>query len=222
MVWREEELLATEILANILKGYGHFYMISRGRKVMTAETVYRLLFRKDLKKVYLSFPMSHIMDLPRTLAEIESFKQELTSHFICYDPGDVDEFTLHAKAIAALQEGQGTFTVETSEGPLTIKSADVANCSSDIMGQIYARDFKMVDQADMIVSYIPELPNGKPSISSGVERELHHAFEGAKEVYVIWACKNMPSPFITQTATRVFRSTTEAIEFFKQKGYIKD
>ncbi|HMB95165.1 MAG TPA: AAA family ATPase, partial [Tepidisphaeraceae bacterium] len=35
MVWREEELLATEILANILKGYGHFFMISRGRNIPT-------------------------------------------------------------------------------------------------------------------------------------------------------------------------------------------
>src|SRR3954468_24486707 len=28
MVWREEEILATEILANIIKGYGHFFMVS--------------------------------------------------------------------------------------------------------------------------------------------------------------------------------------------------
>src|SRR5271155_2352023 len=28
MVWREEELLATEIIANVMHGYGHFYMIS--------------------------------------------------------------------------------------------------------------------------------------------------------------------------------------------------
>ena len=89
------------------------------------------------------------------------------------------------------------------------------------MGQIYARDFKMVDQSDMIVSLVPELPNGKPGLSSGVERELHHAFEGGKEVYVVWACRGTPSPFITETATRVFKSTEEAIEHFKAKGYVK-
>src|ERR1700733_5784491 len=42
MVWREEELLATEMLANILKGYGHFFMISRGRSNLTTATVTRL------------------------------------------------------------------------------------------------------------------------------------------------------------------------------------
>src|SRR5262249_24421546 len=45
MVWREEELLATEILANILKGYGHFYMMSRGRNAPTTKTAYRLIFQ---------------------------------------------------------------------------------------------------------------------------------------------------------------------------------
>jgi hypothetical protein len=89
------------------------------------------------------------------------------------------------------------------------------------MGQIYARDFKMVDQSDMIISLVPELPNGKPGLSSGVERELHHAFEGGKEVYVVWACQSLPSPFITETATKVFGSTEEALQHFREKGYIK-
>jgi hypothetical protein len=31
----------------------------------------------------------------------------------------------------------------------------------------------------------------------------------------------MPSPFITETATKVFRSVEEAIGYFKQKGYVK-
>ena len=38
---------------------------------------------------------------------------------------------------------------------------------------------------------------GAGNESSGVERELHHAFEGGKEVYVDWACKGIPSPLIT-------------------------
>jgi hypothetical protein len=120
-----------------------------------------------------------------------------------------------------MAEGQTTIEVQAAEGPVTLKTADVAQISGDIMGQIYARDFKMVDQSDMIISFIPELPNGKPGLSSGVERELHHAFEGGKEVYVVWACRALPSPFITETATKVFKSTEEAVTFFKGKGYIK-
>jgi adenylate kinase len=221
MVWREEELLATEMLANILKGYGHFFMISRGRSNLTTNTVNRLMFEPQRKKVYPSFPMSHVMDLPDTLAEIDRFRAQLNEHFICFDPGDVDEFVLHTTALKALEAGETTLQVQAADGPVTLKTADVAQISGDIMGQIYARDFKMVDQSDMIVSLVPELPNGKPGLSSGVERELHHAFEGGKEVYVVWACRGMPSPFITETATKVFKNLDEALAHFKDKGYIK-
>src|SRR5208282_3313516 len=79
MVWREEELLATEIIANITSGYGHFYMVSRGRKTMTSSMLHSLLFEPQKKKAYLSFPMSHVMDLPKILEEIGRFKSALSS-----------------------------------------------------------------------------------------------------------------------------------------------
>ena len=220
MVWREEELLATEILENVLKGHGHFFMTGRGRHAFTTQTIYRLMFEPKRKKTYLSFPMSHVMDLPAILAEIERFKQSMTEHFTCFDPAEVDEFSIHSAALQAMQEGRTTIQVTSPEGPLTLKTADVAQISGDILGQIYARDFKMIDQSDMIVSLIPELPGGKPALSSGVERELHHAFEGGKEVYVVWHCAATPSPFVSETATKVFRSTEEAIEYFQAKGLI--
>lgn len=222
MVWREEEMLATEILSNILRGYGHFFMLSRGRNIPTTQTIHRLIFEPQKKKVYLSFPMSHVMDLPETLAQIEAFKSTIHRHFIAFDPADVDEFILHKLADEAIQAGRENIEVTAAEGPITLRTSDVAQISGDIMGQIYMRDFKMVDQSEMIISLVPELANGKPALSSGVERELHHAFEGGKEVYVVWACRGMPSPFITETATRVFRSTDEAIGYFRQKGYIAD
>jgi hypothetical protein len=180
-----------------------------------------MFFEPEKKKVYLSFPMSHVMDLPKTLEQISQFKLEMAKHFVCFDPADVDEFSLHSAAVKAMEEGRTTLEVNAAEGPITIKTADIAQISGDIMGQIYARDFKMIDQSQMIVSLIPEMPSGKPGLSSGVERELHHAFEAGKEVYVIWACKAMPSPFITETATRVFASTEQAIEHFRDKGLIR-
>ena len=220
MVWREEELLATEILANILQGHGHFFMISRGRNIPTARTIYNLMFEPKRRKAYLSFPMSHVMDLPQTLGEIDAFKAAINEHFTTFDPADVDELLLYTEADRAQQEGRPTVTVPAAEGPIELKTSDVLQISGDIMGQIYARDFKMIDQSEMIVSLIPELATGKPALSSGVERELHHAFETGKEVYVVWPGKAMPSPFITETATRVFRTTEEAIAHFRQKRYI--
>jgi len=63
--------------------------------------------------------------------------------------------------------------------------------------------------------------DGRAAISSGVERELQHAHEAAKEVYLIWTAKQTPSVFVTQTATKVFNNMADAVEFFKKKGYVK-
>src|SRR5439155_10223707 len=116
------------------RGHGHFYMISRGRNVPTTQTIQRLLFEPWRKRVYPSFPMSHVMDLPDTLAEIDRFKAAMNEHFITFDPADVDEFVLHTTALKAMQEGQTTFEAVGAEGPVTLKTADVAQISGDIMG----------------------------------------------------------------------------------------
>jgi hypothetical protein len=72
----------------------------------------------------------------------------------------------------------------------------------------------------MIISFIPTMTDGRAVISSGVERELQHAHEAAKEVYVIWTAQQTPSVFVTQTATKLFKNTEQAVQFFKKKKYI--
>ena len=43
----------------------------------------------------------------------------------------------------------------------TLEISQTLDILADIDGQIYARDFKLIDQSDMIVSFIPEV-NGSP------------------------------------------------------------
>ena len=90
MVWREEEILATELLADALGGRNRFYIVSRGRIADTTETCLRLVTRPEMRKVYPSFPMSHVVDLPDVLEEIDEFRAAIAKHFIAFDPGDVD------------------------------------------------------------------------------------------------------------------------------------
>ncbi len=223
MVWREEEIMATELLAQALGIGNRFYVLSRGRHQDTTETCFRLICRPEMRTVYPSFPMTHVVGLPDTLAEIDAFRAELAKHFIAFDPADVDEKLLLDAAIAAAKEGKdfvemdaGSFTGGKEKLPVPVKQ--VLDIAGDVDGQIYSRDFKMVRQSDMIVSLVPELPDGMPGLSSGVERELHHAFEHGREVYVVWKPKRSPSPFITETATKVFRSTEEALAYFEEAG----
>jgi hypothetical protein len=35
--------------------------------------------------------MTHVMGMPDVLAEIDGFRSALAEHFICFDPGDLDE-----------------------------------------------------------------------------------------------------------------------------------
>ncbi len=227
MVWREEEILATEMLAQAFRK--PFYIVSRGRHQPTTRTCFRLVCRPEMKRVYPSFPMSHVVDMPDVLAEIDAFRARLSENFVTFDPGDVDEKLLLDRAIAAVREGKEfieaephTFGGAKGQPPIKVRVREVLDIAGDIDGQIYMRDFKLIDQSDMIVSYVPELPgrDGKkiPGLSSGVERELQHAFEHAKGVYVVWKPTKAPSPFITETSTKIFASTDDAITHFEAEG----
>jgi adenylate kinase len=222
LVWREEEILATEVIARIIRGHGSYYVMARGVERDTAESVYRLMFEGHRRKVYPSFPMTHVMDMPAVLAEIDAFRETISEHFITFDPGDLDEKRLLIEAGEATKRGEHSFKLEVHGRTLTLPVPEVTAVASDIDGQIYARDFKLIDQSDLIVSYVPELPNGKPGLSSGVERELQHAYETTKEVYVVWKPQAEPSPFVTRTANEVFNSVEAALRHFQKKGYIDE
>jgi hypothetical protein len=168
MVWREEEILATELMSQAVPG-SKFYIVSRGRQARhgcgrcSASSL-----RPDMKKVYPSFPMSHVVGMPDVQAEIDQFRDALAEHFITFDPGDVDEKLLLDRAIEAAKEGQDFFDHEvphsarrrraSKDAPIRMRTRDVLDIAGDIDGQIYMRDFKLIDQSDMIVSLVPELP----------------------------------------------------------------
>ncbi len=222
LVWREEEILATEVLATIIRGPRSFFVLARGNSFQNVETCYRLIFEQSrFKKVYASYPMTHIMDLSDIRDEIDRFRRVLCDHFICFDPGDLEEKKLHLLAMRAAEEGRRYVIVNVLGKEVQFDVDQIFNIVGDIHGQIYARDFKFIEQSDMTISYIPATADGKPLISSGVERELQHTYESGREGYVIWRASREPSPFVTETATKVFNSLDEAMEYFKSVGYIK-
>lgn len=222
LVWREEEILATEVLAQAIRGHGCFFITARGRSRRNAEILYRLIFEPWRKKVYLSFPMTHVADQPEITAQIDLFREVLAEVLIAFDPGAVEEKHLLVEAAAARDQGRQRLTVQVNGRPVSFAVDELLAVAGDIDGQIYARDFKLIEQADMIVSYIPALAGGQPVLASGVERELQHAFETTKEVYVIWRPKVDPSPFITETSSRIFADLAEALSYFQKVGYIGD
>jgi len=211
LVWREEEVLATELMQRGIDEAKPFYCLSRGTGRGTVETFYRLMFEPTRPKAYLSFPMTHVMDRPDLQERIAAFRAAMKRLFTCFDPADLEEAYLPGRARQAREQGRNRIQVTALGQTVEFDIEEVLQIEADINSQIYARDFALIDQADMIVSYIPEIEPGRAAISSGVERELQHAHEAAKDVFVVWAASCEPSIFVTQTATAVFRSLDEAL-----------
>ena len=221
IVWREEEIIGTEMLCKGIDDKTPFYCIARGCAEETIETFYALVFEGERKKAYLSFPMTHIVDMEDVSREIDLFRQTIKKLFICFDPAELEESYLPHYAHKAERQGLDYVEVTALGEKARLDLQEVRQIERDINRQTYARDFMLIDQSDMIISFIPKLDDGRAILSSGVERELQHAHEAAKEVYVIWTAKQNPSVFVTQTATKVFGDVAEAVEFFKEKGQSK-
>jgi len=221
IVWREEEIIGTEMLRKGIDDRVPLFCLARGTDPETTETFYRLAFETHLRKAYPSFPMTAVVGLDDVQREIALFRRQMKSLFICFDPGDLEESDLPHRARLAQSHGQDHVPVDIGGRSVRLSTRQIQEIERDINSQTYARDFMLIDQSDMIVSFIPTLPDGRAAISSGVERELQHAHEAAKEVYVIWPARQSPSVFVTQTATQLFKTHHEAMDFFARKGYAK-
>jgi adenylate kinase len=221
IVWREEEIISTEMLCKGINDRIPFYCLARGSEGETTETFYKLAFEHRAKKAYLSFPMTTIGNMKGVKKDIDEFRRLMKPLFICFDPGDLEESFLPRYAEEATRKGLDYVEVTAVGRKARLDLQEVRQIERDIKSQTYARDFMLIDQSDMIISFIPTMPDGRAIISSGVERELQHAHEAAKEVYVIWPAEETPSVFVTQTATKVFTDLYCAIEFFRKKNYLK-
>jgi len=222
IVWREEEIIGTEMLCKGINETIPFYCLARGAEKETAETFYGLVFDGRIKRAYLSFPMTAVSDMENVQKEINEFRRLMKQWFICFDPGDLEESYLPLKARQASQQGLDYVEVPALGHSVRLDVHEVRQIERDISSQTYARDFMLIDQSDMIISFVPSLDDGRAAISSGVERELQHAHEAAKEVYIIWTAKQRPSVFVTQTATKVFDGVAGAVDFFKKKQYVRE
>ncbi len=217
IVWREEEIISTEMLCKGINDKVPFYCLALGSEQRTTETFHRLVFQRAVRKAYLSFPMTAVARIETVTQEIGRFRRLMKQFFTCFDPGDLEEAHLPGLARQARAQGLDIIEVPALGRQIRLSVEEVLQIERDINNQIYARDFLLIDQADMIISFVPALPDGRAAISSGVERELQHAHEAAKEVYVIWTARQSPSVFVTQTASAVFPSVDAAEEFLRTR-----
>jgi len=112
IVWREEEIIGTEMLFKGVDESAKFYCFARGCEEQTTEAFYGLVFEQSRKKAYLSFPITHVADMEDVQEEIKGFRRLMKGFFTCFDPADLEESYLPHYAHKAAE--QGSYFVEVS------------------------------------------------------------------------------------------------------------
>lgn len=208
MIWRSIELSCAESLRYHLESTVpdheskvRCYHVSTRHPYSTFEN---LIFEKDPRSVYLSYPITSTRTMPDAVGEINKFRREAhalgaRAHAAVFDPVAIDELAL---AKAQKQSGNGDIVaVERShrwpldlddpivgepEWPIRLPAQEVLDVlgggggrKGDVEDQIRSRDYKLVEAANCLAVYRPRF-GGKRS--DGVDAEIKHAVEHGREV----------------------------------------
>ncbi len=201
LIWRDEEIFITQTLAEYQRK--PFYIIGREQP---PETLYKLMFRPEMKKIYLSFPITYMRENEEKMREVQEFRDRLRENFIVFDPMTIKDLDITIDMQKAIGEGKDAFTVETDAGPAEFTVEEVKMVEKDLADQTVARDYKLINQSDYVVVYYPvKLP------SPGVLNEMNYGFSNNKKVYAVYPFET--SPFFEYYSTRIFRSADELISY---------
>ncbi|MCD6357756.1 MAG: hypothetical protein J7L75_04175, partial [Thermoproteales archaeon] len=127
----------------------------------------------------------------------------------------IDEAVLVGLAEEAERRGSEAVEVEVEGRRLVLSVREIMEARDDIIDQIVARDYKLIDQSDMIIVFYPTT-----AISPGVLNEIHYGFTHNKDVYAIFP-HDVRSPFFEYYTTMIFKDHEELIEHLRSSGYIK-
>jgi adenylate kinase len=228
--WRDIERSATEMMAAWQRK--PHYLIGRRQG---PDTLYRLIFETDVPTAYLSYPMTHFegSDLH---AKLEAFRQRLRELVVVFDPAAVDDYTLDLNAAVGFSDGsagRGAAGSLAGVGGTSHKTGRARDLLLDghpddadgtgrppnpenlehVDGQIVDRDYKLIDQAQLVVVYYPTT-----TLSAGVICEMKDAIHRGKRVYAVWLPSTPPSPFFTRYCTRWFRDEEQLFAYFRVTG----
>jgi adenylate kinase len=187
-IWRDFETSLTQMLA----GYEGkpFYLLARQEP---AEALYRLCQSPREKAVYLSYPITAILDenpelIDSALAVGENLRK---AGFVVFNPLSVED----------IGEASGQYDIDV---PLPEDQFEAARPYID--GQIIGRDFQLIDQSDMVVVYYPT-----EKLSPGVLSEMMHARDRRIPVYLC-GFPGAISPFLGILYQEAFETPQQLVE----------
>ncbi len=215
MIWRDEEIFVTEMIASFHRK--PHYMIARNEPPkLLYNIIYgvekRLLMgEKAMPKAYLSYPITYMRADSKWMMQKDKVKERLReAGIIVFDPISIEEAEIIGQVEQLKKKGEKFFEVSVNGCKCKIPISEVEAIKEDIVDQIVVRDYKLIEQSDMIIVFYPV-----KTLSPGVLSEINYGFTHNKDVYAIFPYETR-SPFFEYYTTKIFKNVNELISHLKE------
>jgi adenylate kinase len=187
-IWRDFETSLTQMLAEYQEK--PFYLLAREEP---AEALYRLCQEPRAKTVYLSYPITAILNEDPGLinAALAVGDQLRAAGFVVFNPLSVED----------IGEATGNYDIDVA-----IPEEQVAAARPYIDSQIIGRDFQLIDQSDLVVVFYPT-----EKLSPGVLSEMMHARDRRIPVYMC-GFPGAISPFLGILYQEAFETPEQLVQ----------
>jgi hypothetical protein len=204
-MWRDEESFLTRTFAK-MQNRKHYLICNEE----PYENVYRLTFEPEIKKTYLSYPISAASE--KELVEVSKFKDELNEKMVVFDPMSLKDIEWCNEAEISLREGKEYIESPPFDHPdhrkAKIETRKIVEVKAYLQDLTISRDYNLIDQSDYVIVnyYNPLIP------SPGVQREIKYAKENGKDVYLFWPRERL-SPFLIHDVSRHFQTQEDLFRY---------
>jgi adenylate kinase len=174
-----------------------------------------VLFEPESKKIYASYPMSHVSKRQRDAAS-ELISELRREGYVVFDPGSVDD--------AGYTDRLANQVMSDRQAATTYSREQIQGLVEGVGDQTVKLDYLLIDQSDLVVVYYPSITyeryvkeRGKViasiyvPLSAGVICEMVHGYYGGKKVYAVWLPGGAPSPFFRYHCQKVFKSKNQLV-----------
>ncbi len=181
-VWRDEEAVLTELMANYQSK--PFYLLPFEEPL---DTLFGIIAGK--KRAYLSYPITHMgRSTNEWFSEKNRQRDILRRKLVVFDPSDLRDVDFISRAAEAKRDGKKKVEYPLRTGTTTVNCDEVLQIENDVKFQTVQRDFKIIDQCHMVVALYPQSVK-----SQGVADELKYG-STHKDVFLITPLKGI-DPF---------------------------
>jgi len=203
LYWQNREVEETKNWADSLRITRNNFVVARNEP---AETLYKIIFEDDKKKIYLSYPMSYSGEKAKATEMINKLRD---MGYIVFDPASIDDI----KYVECLMNSNP----EMYEG-----------LAENVDDQTVKIDYLLIDQSDMVIVRYPQekIPGYESRsdgmyipLSVGVICEMVHGHYSGKRVYAIWLPEKDPSPFFEYYCKKYFRKEEELLEYLAESEW---